>query len=66
MASERKQIFHITATDNGQPCAVDHVHVRERIVPGMEQAGWELVSCEPADESLLVIEVNLTFKRNGN
>jgi hypothetical protein len=31
----------------------------------MKRAGWELVSREPADETLLVMEVILTFRRTA-
>jgi hypothetical protein len=41
---------------------VSPVHVRKE-VERMERAGWALVSRDPADETVLAMEVMLIFKK---
>jgi hypothetical protein len=62
MTSERRQIMFISETNNRQPCSVSPFHVT-REVERMERAGWELVSREPPDETVSVMEVMLMFKK---
>jgi hypothetical protein len=64
MTSEHRHIRFISETNSREPCRVNPVHVREE-VEHMKRAGWELVSREPADETLLVMEVTLTFRRTA-
>ena len=62
MTDERKHIRFISETNHRQPCTVSPVHVT-REVERMERAGWELVSREPPDETVSVMEVMLMFKK---
>jgi hypothetical protein len=62
MTSEHRHIMCISETKSGEPCSVNPVHVRNEI-ERMERAGWELVSREPADDTVPVMEVMLTFKK---
>jgi hypothetical protein len=62
MTDERRHIRFISETNHRQACAVSPVHVT-REVERMERAGWALVSREPADETVPVMEVMLTFKK---
>jgi hypothetical protein len=52
----------ISEMNHRQPCPVSPVHVT-REVERMARAGWELVSREPADDTVPVMEVMLTFKK---
>ncbi len=62
MTSEHRHIIFISETNHRQPCTVSPVHVT-REVERMERAGWELVAREPADETVPVMEVMLTFQK---
>ena len=62
MTTEHRHIMFISETNNRQPCTVSPFHVT-REVERMESAGWELVAREPADETVPVMEVMLTFKK---
>ena len=62
MTDERRHIRFISETKNSEPCSVNPVHVRKE-VERMERAGWELVSREPADETVLAMEVMLIFQK---
>jgi hypothetical protein len=62
MTDERRHIRFISETKSRAPCSVNPVHVKKE-VERMERAGWALVSREPADETVPVMEVMLTFQK---
>jgi hypothetical protein len=62
MTSEHRHLRCISAMHHRQPCPVSPVHVT-REVERMARAGWKLVSREPADETVPVMEVLLTFQK---
>ena len=62
MPSEYRQVMFISETKSRAPCHVNPLHVRKE-VERMEQGGWALVSREPADEAVPVLEVMLTFQK---
>jgi hypothetical protein len=62
MPSEHRQIMFLSETKSRAPCRVNPVHVRTEI-ERMAQGGWELVSREPADETVHTMEVMLMFQK---
>ena len=62
MTSEHRHIMFISETNHCQPCTVSPVHVT-REVERMERAGWQLVSRDPADETVPTMEVMLMFQK---
>jgi hypothetical protein len=62
MTDEHRHIRCISETHKRQPCTVSPFHVT-REVERMERAGWALISREPADETVPVMEVILTFQK---
>jgi DNA-binding MarR family transcriptional regulator len=62
MTSEHRHMMFISEVNHRQPCTVSPAHIT-REVERMERAGWALVSREPADETVPVMEVMLTFKK---
>lgn len=62
MTNERRHIRFISETKSREPCSVNPVHVRKE-VERMARAGWELVSREPADETVQTLEVMLIFTK---
>ena len=62
MASTRRHIRFLSETKSREPCRFNPVHVRKE-VERMARAGWALISREPADETVPVMEVILTFQK---
>ena len=62
MSSEHRHMMCISEMNHRQPCPVSPFHVT-REVERMERAGWALISREPADDTVPVMEVMLTFQK---
>ena len=62
MTSARRHIRFLSETKSRERCRVTPCQVRKE-VERLEQAGWELVSREPADETVHAMEVMLVFQK---
>ena len=62
MPSEHRHMMCISEMHHRQPCTVSSFHAM-REVERMERAGWALVARDPADDTVPVMEVMLTFQK---